>query len=345
MRIRKGLHPQIHQIYYSVLNGIGRSKHGEKETNFAAGGRRQSDLIHSVKTRDAYLRNMHLFADFLQSQGESSIFDFSLENLERYLSGRITHFRKIRGSYGSFSQETAALSKLLVGIEKFCEERNLCEVIDFEAARSVIRAQQVEANQQIINPGLKYSKPGMTKEPWYHRMGSRCYERPEQMIAYIDNNAYYLQARIQLEGGCRAEGVGAPCSPVPNPFTAKNLRGLCPDPVNGEEVGSLYTTEKGGKGAFHFVSKDLYEDLFEYIEAYEKLASGYNQYLYALKKSAKKTGQYVSKRGTHGLRHNFAVRRFDECILNGYGELEAKSCVSKEMNHNRLDITDTYLGR
>lgn len=344
MTPRKGIHREIKDIYYTVLDGIGRSKHAEKELNFAEGRQRESDLIHSVRTRDAYLRNMHLFGEFLKDRGEDSILDFQIENLEWYLSNRVDHFRKIRGSYGSFQQEVAALRKLLRGIEMYAEDRGLSLGFDLDEARSVIRESVRDAGSQIINPGLLHPKPGMTKAPWYHKIGTRGYDRPEEVIAYLERPEHILQASIQLQGGCRAEGVGAPCSPIPNPMTKENLRGICADPVTGEEVGSIYTVEKGGKGAFHFLSKDLYADLTEYVDAFGKLESGYNQYIYALKKAANQTGQFRPGRGTHGLRHNFAYRRYHQCLDYGYGDLEAKACVSAELNHNRLDITDAYLG-
>jgi integrase len=342
--MRKGIHLQIEDVYYSVLDGIGKSKHEEKESNFASGGRRESDLIHSVRTREAYLRNMHLFGEFLKEKGERSILDFDIQNLEWYLSNRVDHFRKIRGSYGSYQQEVAAIRKLLRGIEMYAEDRGISIGFDLVEARAIIQAQVREAGSQIINPGLMNPKRGMTKAPWYHKMGTRRYEDPKQIISCLDRAEYILQARIQLEGGCRAEGVGAPCSPIPNPITKENLKGLCPDPVTGEEVGSIFTVEKGGKGAYHFLSKDLYEDLSEFVGVLGKLESKYDKYLYALKKAALMTGQFFPGRGTHGLRHNFAYRRYHECIDHGYNNFEAKACVSAELNHARLDITDTYLG-
>jgi integrase len=342
--MRKGIHLQIEDIYYSVLDGIGKSKHEEKESNFASVGRRESDLIHSARTREAYLRNMHLFGDFLKEKGERSILDFDIQNLEWYLSNRVDHFRQIRGSYGSFQQEVAAIRKLLRGIELYSDDRGIPIGFDLAEAREIIRESVRDAGSQIINPGLLHPKRGMTKAPWYHRIGTRRYDNPRAIISRLKHTEHILQACIQLEGGCRTEGVGAPRSPIPNPLTQENLRGLCPDPVTGEEVGSIFTVEKGGKGAYHFLSKDLYEDLAEYVGVMGRLESRYDRYLYALNEAARKTGQFLTGRGTHGLRHNFAFRRYYECIEAGYGNYEAKACVSAELNHNRLDITDTYLG-
>jgi integrase len=343
MTLRKGIHRQIKDIFVSVLDGIGQSKHEAKESNFASGGRRESDLIHSVRTREAYLRNMHLFGEFLKEKGELSILDFQVGNLEWYLSNRVDHFRKIRGSYGSYQQEVAAIRKLLRGIELYAEDRGISLGIDLSEARAIIRESVREAGSEIINPGLLHPKRGMTKAPWYRRMGTRRYDDPLEIICRLKNAEHILQASIQLEGGCRAEGVGAPKSSIPNPLTQENLRGLCPDPVTGNEVGSIFTVEKGGKGAYHFLSKDLYEDLSEYVGVMGKLESTYDRYLYALNTAARQTGQFYPGRGTHGLRHNFAYRRYYECIDAGYGNYEAKACVSAELNHNRLDITDTYL--
>lgn len=44
----------------------------------------------------------------------------------------------------------------------------------------------------------------------YLRWGGygRAYEDPDALVAAIDDPSHQLAAKIQLEGGCRAEGVG-----------------------------------------------------------------------------------------------------------------------------------------
>ena len=47
--------------------------------------------------------------------------------------------------------------------------------------------------------------------------------------------------------------------------------------------------------------------------------------------------------GQHGLRHNFAQNLYTELRDKGISDAQAKSIVSKELNHERPQITQTYL--
>ena len=51
----------------------------------------------------------------------------------------------------------------------------------------------------------------------------------------------------------------------------------------------------------------------------------------------------VKNNGQHGLRHNFAQNLYNACRSRGLSDDASKKIVSKELNHERPQITQTYL--
>jgi integrase len=171
----------------------------------------------------------------------------------------------------------------------------------------------------------------------------RAYPDPIRLIAAIHDGTYQLQAALQYEGGLRTEGVGSPSHCViKNPLTATGLRGIGSDPVTGAKVGIVASKEKGGKFTEHYVSTVTYRRLEEYIQINVSLESKYSEYLAAVNRAAKATGQYAAGRGTHALKHSFAQERYLECVKHGMTHEQALQVTSLESSHFRLRETLTY---
>jgi hypothetical protein len=101
---------------------------------------------------------------------------------------------------------------------------------------------------------------------------NRAYPNPQNLINAITNSTHQLQAKLQYEGGCRAEGVGAPSNSHPNPLTKENLGGIGKDSVTGKDIGILKgVVEKGGKATDHMISTETYSVLKNHIEIYGRL--------------------------------------------------------------------------
>ncbi len=172
---------------------------------------------------------------------------------------------------------------------------------------------------------------------------NRAYPDPVRLIESIHSGTYQLQASLQYEGGLRAEGVGAPSNHrVKNPLTAEGLHGIGIDPITSVSVGIVLSVEKGGKETEHYVSVETYRRLEEYIRLHGRLESDYSDYVTAINRAARETGQYASGRGSHGLKHNFAQERYLECISHGLTHEQALQQTSLETSHFRLRETLTY---
>lgn len=76
-----------------------------------------------------------------------------------------------------------------------------------------------------------------------------------------------------------------------------------------------------------------------YLARYGELSADYFVYLAALNRAAQATGQHVSGRGSHGLKHNFAQARFRRCVDAGWSLQRALRQVSLECSHFRLKET------
>lgn len=177
----------------------------------------------------------------------------------------------------------------------------------------------------------------------------RGYEFPEELISAIKDPEYQLAARLQLEGGVRAEGVGFPRSQFSKAvLTLANLHGIVEDPYfrDGRLVGVLETTEKGGYTSRHYITPATYQELEIFIILNGSVGGTNFYYKRAIDQAAKATGQYLTGRGTHGLKHNFANNFYAEAVRSGKSHESAMLEISKRCSHHRADVAPTYyIGR
>lgn len=150
----------------------------------------------------------------------------------------------------------------------------------------------------------------------------RAFLNPERVISNIQDPRAQLAAELQLRTGLRANNV---CHLQPN------------------NDGTLYVKSKAGFTVPHFwVPSDLYARIMQFTGSNSRFTLiSYNQYLNELKTACRACGEQYT--GSHALRHNYAIARYDELRASGKSETEAKTIVSLELFHHRLDIIDTYL--
>ncbi|HOS28681.1 MAG TPA: hypothetical protein PK528_10230 [Syntrophorhabdus sp.] len=318
----KSVYSQVECVLHGIF-AYGKSKNDSPEG------------IRSYGTRKTYGYEAHRFAHYLTRHGAGNIFDAELFAywLNAYLMESLDHFITRELSLQTFETRLAALAKLEHAINTFIEEHDLpytkisTEDIREEASRLARRKGR----------GLKRSS---------RQFSNRAYPDPVLLIRMIENPTHCLQASLQYEGGLRTEGVGAASNGLSNPLTSSNLGGLIPDPVTGKEVGLVSDVrEKGGKLTDHLVTPDTYHFLAEYIRTKRVLQSPYEEYLASIKKAARITGQYSPGRGTHAFKHNFAQRRYLECVNHGMTHEQSLQQTSLELSHFRYYETYAYTTR
>jgi len=329
--MRGSMNYQIGRILNEVRR-IGVSKHESKLMN-----KGRSPFIHSVQTREKYYANLVPLIKYLLLIQLNNIENLCSKIIKSYLTCRLEYHTSKQNSLSHFRAELAALSKLETGLNAFSKRYRGGKVqYDF----GVVRAQFSNSAKFIL-------------QKFTSTYADRAYKKPQLIINHISNISHKLQAQLQFESGARSSGVGAPQSGMANVgkyngrtirgLTYKNLIGIVKDPVTNKNRGAYLTCEKGGKVSVHYCDPDTYKILNEYLICHSFLSSEYSQYLHSVTEAAIVTNEYRPGKGTHGLRHSFAQNRYIECLQHGYTDEEAKACVSAELNHNRADITETYL--
>ena len=80
---------------------------------------------------------------------------------------------------------------------------------------------------------------------------------------------------------------------------------------------------------------------WEWVRNFDRIGFDERAYRKDLQRAANLRGQKYH--GSHGLRWNFARERFHNLMENGYTYEQALAQVSRELGHERADITKHYL--
>lgn len=314
----RSLHSQAEAVFHSI-----RSFRKSKVNTYLG--------IRSFGTAKVYRYEWHRFIKFMQQKGRTSILDVLSvqDDMTDYLEERLAHYVARKKSRQTMETILSAMGKMEYAINRYLEIHLPDHPrLDTEKLRLDYYAR---ARKQLRKSSRDFS--------------NRAYPDPVGLIEAIKDVVFQLQACLQYEGGLRAEGVGAPSNrTVRNPLTKNGLHGVGTDPVTGAAVGIVVTAEKGGKKTAHYVSVETYRKLEEYITQHGKLESDYLSYENAITQAAKATGQFVSGRGSHGLKHNFAQERYLQSVDHGLTHEMALQQTSLELSHFRLKETLTYTG-
>ena len=310
------LHSQVEAIYHSIKK-IAVSRHQLKQAGTRSAG------IHSDNTRYSYLRRWHSIADFAILHGFRNLFDLNNETLQLWFDGEMH-----RGlSLSTLEQSRAAIGMLAKGLSAFCKQNGHERVFHFD----------IQIPTEVRNLLGK-------RRPW--RGMGRAYERPAELVDAIADAGYRLFFRLQLEGGLRSEGTGHAHDPRSKiELSLSNLKGIYDDPFfRGEKVGLVDQTEKGGKVSRHYVSSELYLELESYLTENGPIRGDYRDYLEAINNAAILTHQFISGRGTHGAKHNFAKQFIRKGIKSGHSQEEIFGECSKRCSHRRMSVVPKYYG-
>ena len=317
--MRGSVNWQVNQIF--LKSGIftpGESKHLAKERAIADGACSWADIgskigIHSYATAQTYKDVWHQFGHFAKDVlGVRDLEVLRSEHVCSFLESRIAGGVK----YSTFQKEAAALGKFEKAFNQFAVKTGSGKVYDFRSKFESVRKEAAK----VLGRGD----------------GTRAYQNPKFLISALVNESHGLIASIQLEGGARVYEASK--------IDGDQLDGLTVDKLTGKNVGLIRLDPgdtKGGKGRTISVSSDTYLKLRGYIEKHQEFRVNPNYYRKDLKNTAKTTGQKYT--GSHGLRWNFAQKRFLELQKSGFTYEQCLQQVSWDMGHERADITLHYL--
>lgn len=322
MRWPSSIHSQVEAVFHSI-RAFGESKN----TNPMG--------IRSLGTWKTYRYEVHRCADYLKSHGFTNILDTdkTKKGIQDYLRESYSYSQGKGLSLQSLETKLAAIAKFEHAVNTLIEKNN-------------INAPNLETKdiRQEIARLAHHPETGLAKTS--RDFSNRAYPDPQGLIKNITDSVHRLQASLQYEGGLRTEGVGAPSNHLSNPLTVNNLGGLITDPVTGRDVGLIKDVcEKGGKLTDHMVSENTYRHLENHIKTHGHLQSDYKEYVRSINEAARITGQFEPGRGSHGLKHNFAQERYQECSQHGFTHEQAMQQTSLELAHFRYYETYTYTRR
>jgi integrase len=323
--MRGNINWQVHQIFdKSGINQIGQSKHKAKDavkSNLGAQGIKPTWHVMGKRLGVYSYRTADLYRDIWKQIGPHVKEHFKIKDFEMLEGRHIRSFleEKIKSevAHSTFAQYAAACEKLESALNGFAEATQSGRSYEFTA--------DIKAMRAVAHDSLARFE------------GTRAYDNPRALISAISDPAHQLVARIQFESGCRI----SECTFL----SEKNLRGVQPDPVTGQEKGVIFVEKaKGGKSGEKFMDVDTYRMLVAQIKGAPagRFEVNHDPYRNSLIKAAKKTDQKYT--GSHGLRWNFARNRLSEVQrVAGLGDTESLCRVSVELFHERGNITLHYL--
>jgi len=318
---------QVREIFHkSGINKLGQSKHSAKEAvRSTLQSQSQSETwhkigkgigIHSYSTADAYRDVWRQLGNYVKSE-------FQIKDMEKLTGNHVQSFLESKITSGvahaTFMQYAAACEKLEVALNGYSDHKHL-------------------ENPKYSENHYHFSEQIADARADAHQMldrfeGSRAYSDPESLIKSIQDESHNLAASMQYEGGARVHEISL--------IKPDQLAGLREDSITGEMKGHIDIEGKGGKENEVALSAETYQRLENHIHDHGEFRIDKDEYRSDLKDASEKTEQEYT--GSHGLRWSFAQERFQEIQQHGLTYEEALSKVSKELGHERADITEHYL--
>lgn len=261
---------------------------------------------------ESYRRVWENFFNYLKEH-------WKIKNFENIESHHISAYMEYKLEYYPSKQYlekiSAALGKLEFALTYFSKNiHNINREYDFSIRQTILddsRDLKLVANN-------------------YH---NRAYSRPVLLISNLKTHIHKIAASIQYEGGARIEGVAL--------IKKEQLLGYKIDSITSQEVGIIFTKEKGGKEGEVLISISTYKDLLEYFIEKEIFKIHRQAYYEDIKQACLLSRENLE--GSHGLRWSFAKRRMFEYAKADYSYTDSLQQVSYEMKHNRASITEHYL--
>lgn len=262
-------------------------------------------IIHSPNSAKQY-------ASTWAQCGEYAKENFGVKSLEKLTGEHVAAFLDFKHECGqakdSLDSQAAHLGKLAAALEKWNG-----------------------GNYDSIRQGIESMRPTIAEAP-EKALADRAYADPRGLVNSLPAGDLRLAGRILYESGVRiSEGTK---------IDASQLRGLGNDKHTGKEIGRFAYDGKGGKAGLGTMTVQTYKELEMAIAANGgRFEVGQADFRCALKTVA---GNEYDGRSAHGLRYSHAQERLKELQAVGMSRDQAKAIVSKEMNHERPEITELY---
>ncbi len=224
-------------------------------------------------------------------------------------------------------------SKIADGISQQYAEKIASALVKLELALTRFSAKYSNKKQTFSKEKYKVIAEAKKEKILVSNYHNRAYENPHLIIDNIEDEYMKLAAKIQLEGGARFKGIRR--------IKRSQLQGYLLDDVTQIQKGLIETKEKGGRQDVINVSVEVYQELLSILEEGDQFEIDYLVYVSTIRDIC--NSQHIQCHGSHGFRWNFAKQRMREFQCVGWDYDTSLKQVSREMKHNRKEITEHYL--
>jgi len=263
-----------------------------------------STVLHSPDTAKDYASTWKLLGEYAKET-------FGIKSLEKITGEHVAAYLDFKHECGqaknTLESKASHIGKLAAALERWNGK-----------------------NYDTIREGVEVMRPTIAEAP-EKALADRAYADPKALVAMLPVGNIWLAGKILQESGVRiTEGTR---------IAASQLRGVSTDRHTGKEVGRYEYIGKGGKVGMATMSVETYRELEKAIAEKGTFEVRQDSFRDALKKIA---GAEYNNRSVHGIRYNYAQARLHELQAHGMSRDQAKAVVSKEMNHERPEITELY---
>ncbi len=293
------------QEIYKAIDRIGTSRHAAKEAARAGGAKTSAQV--AEKTGIHSFRTKEAYLKVWRQCLEHAKTEFKVRDIEKLTAEHVSSFLRSRIAE-DVSRQTYGQAAAALG--------------KLENALNSYAAGKGTGQVYSFRPAMvamRGEAVGLEK-----MIANRAFADPERVIAAIRNPDYQLAARIQMEGGCRVS-------------EATLIR---PTQLKGD--GKIEIQGKGGKMRTMEVSRDTYSRLVERMQQDGEFRVSRDAYRSALGRASEAVGD---KGSTHSQRHRWVQDTFQRKLDEGKPFEQALAEVSREIGHERAEITLHYLGR
>lgn len=304
--MRGGMGYQVTTVFnQSGIFNPSESKHEAKAEARAEGARTSADV--AEKTQIYSYQTAESYKDVWHQVADFAQINCGLKDIEKLSSTEIKAYLESRAAEGvaasTFAKECAAINKFENALSAYADKRGTGREYNFREVTHQVKVEQGKS--------LERADP------------HRAYSNPQGVIGELERADHKLAAALQHTGGGRITEI--------NLIKASQLKGNNRVEVKG----------KGGKVRELQVSEKIYNELKNHIEKNGNFKIDKDAYGRDLRAAALSSGQDAT--GSHGLRWNFAQDRMSELQSSGKVYEQALAQVSREMGHERSDITEHYL--
>ena len=297
---------QVQEVYkVSGIDRIGQPRHAAKEEAWAAGARTSTEVAR--KTGIHSFRTKEAYLRVWRQCLDHARSTFRIRDIEQLAGEHVSSFLRTRIAEDVGRQTYGQAASALGKLENALN--------GYARVKGTGLSYDFRTAIRQVSPEAKGLAP---------MVSGRAFRDPDRVISHLPDPDFRLAAAIQREAGLRMS-------------EATHVR---PGQLKGE--GTIEIRGKGGKIRVAQLSRETYQQLAVRMEQSGEFQVSRDAYRSAVTRASEAAND---KGSPHSFRHRWAQDRLQEKLSEGKTWERALSEVSREIGHERAEITMHYQGR